>query len=336
MSDRAIRPPWTQPGWLERATAWIHVELRRQGIRVNGPIAQPHVRPWSTVLRASTTAGVIFFKATAPVIAHEPALTFALSRWRPDCMLPVLAIDRERGWMLMPDGGTTLRSLIRATRDIRAWHKALPLYAEVQIEMAGRVDELLVLGTPDRRLASLPAQFEQLLADTDALRLDLPYGLASEEYRRLRALAPKFAALCEQLAGYRVPETLHHGDFHDGNVFVRGGRYVFFDWGDSCLTHPFFSLRTVLVSIENSIGEEAAVAAFEPLRDAYLEAWTRYESRQNLLAAFNLAQRLWMIPSALGWHRALSGLEESLKEEYGHAVPALLQEFLETEAKASA
>jgi Ser/Thr protein kinase RdoA (MazF antagonist) len=28
-----------------------------------------------------------------------------------------------------------------------------------------------------------------------------------------------------------VDRTLQHDDLHDGNVFVRDGRYLFFDWG---------------------------------------------------------------------------------------------------------
>ena len=53
------------------------------------------------------------------------------------------------------------------------------------------------------------------------------------------ALAPRFAELCERLAGYGVPETLHHDDFHDANIFVCGDRYTFADWGESCVAHPF-------------------------------------------------------------------------------------------------
>ena len=61
MPDQAPRLPWTQPGWFEQASAWIHAELERQGIRVSGPIEQPHVRPWSTVLRVPTIAGDFYF-----------------------------------------------------------------------------------------------------------------------------------------------------------------------------------------------------------------------------------------------------------------------------------
>src|SRR5512144_1760084 len=94
-------PPWSEPGWLEEASAWIRTELERQGMHLNGPIEQPHVRPWSTVLRVPTDRGALFFKASGRLLANEPALVPVLSRFRCDCVLPVLGVDVERGWMLI-------------------------------------------------------------------------------------------------------------------------------------------------------------------------------------------------------------------------------------------
>jgi hypothetical protein len=197
LSDHQNQLAWTQPGWLEQAKAWIYAELERQGLTASGPIEQPHVRPWSTVLRVPTSAGVLFFKATAPMLAHEPALTLALARTRPDCMPEVVAADVGRRWMLLRDSGESLRSRIQAEQDIGRWHAVLPLYAGVQIEMVGRVPDLLALGALDRRLATLAGQYRQLLGDTDAMLIGQPNGLTLEEYERLCALAPRFAELCE-------------------------------------------------------------------------------------------------------------------------------------------
>src|SRR5262245_51294805 len=331
MPDQPPQLPWTQPDWLAQASDWIDAELNCQGLRRSGPITQPHIRPWSTAMRVPMGSGDLYFKAVAPVLAHEPAITQALARWRPDCTLPVLAADLGRGWMLLPDGGTRLREVIRADRDLRHWEALLPVYAELQIELAGRLPELLAFGTPDRRPAALPALYTQLLDDVGAFRVDQAEGLTSAELRRLRELAPRFAALCEQVAGYNIPDSLHHGDFHDGNIFIRDGGYRFFDWGDSSVAHPFCSLRTTFVSAEISLELDEGDPQLDRLRDAYLEPWTRYEPRESLLAAFTLSQRLASVTSALGWHRVVSPLDEALKAEYGHAVPALLQEFLAAE-----
>ncbi len=307
--------------------------MERQGIHVRGAIEQPHVRPWSTVLRVPAAEGDLYFKAAAPVLAHEVPITAALACWRSDCMLPVLAADVDRGWILMPDGGTRLRDLIRADRDVRRWEPALRLYAEAQIELAGRAEELLSMAAPDRRPAALPEGYRQLLVGTDTLRVGLPDGLTPEEYRRLQELAPRVAVLCAELASYGVPNSLHHGDFHDGNIFVRDGRHLFFDWGDCSVAHPFFSLRTTFVSVEISFDLEEGAGELPQLRDAYLEPWTCFESRSRLLAAFRLAQRLAPFVSALAWNRIVSSLPPRLQEEYAVPVPALLREFLDLEAK---
>ena len=300
--------PWTQPGWREQAGAWIHAELERRGILVVGAIEQPHVRPWSTVLRVPTSAGDHYFKATSPLLAHEPALTQWLAQQRPDCIAPVLAVDRDRGWMLMPDGGTTLRSVIQADRDIRHWEAALPIYAQLQIDMAAQVDQLIALGCLDYRLAGLPARYTALLEDTQALMIDHPDGLTGAQYARLHALAPQFADMCARLAAYGIPETLHHDDFHDGNIFLGADGLRFFDWGESCAAQPFCTLVVGLRGIAYRFELAEDAPELQRLRDIYLEPWTRYTSRANLLAACALAKPIGSFCRALTWHRVVANL----------------------------
>src|SRR5512139_3599982 len=101
--------PWQDPQWMERAHAWIRAETAQQSIRITGSIEQPHLYPWSTVLIVPTEEGRLFFKATAPETIFEAALTQKLAEWLPDCMPELVAVDPERGWMLMQDGGEPLR-----------------------------------------------------------------------------------------------------------------------------------------------------------------------------------------------------------------------------------
>jgi hypothetical protein len=321
--------PWTKPGWFEQASAWIHAELERWGIEVSGLVEQPHSRPWSTVLRVPTGEGDIYFKAVSPVHPYEPALLGALERWRPDCVPRLLSVDAGLGWVLMRDAGQRLREIIRSTQDLRYWLPVLPLYAEMQIELAQRVPELLALDVPDRRLSVLPNLYEPLLADVDVLRIDQPLGLTRQQYGRLLALSRHVAELCERLADYHILETINHGDLNDGNVFVGDGSSIFIDWGDGCVSHPFYSLRTVLVSAEISLGLEENSPELWPLRDAYLESWTRYGSREDLLRALDLAGRLASFNGALTWHRLVLRLDGARREERAEPVPALLQEFLD-------
>jgi hypothetical protein len=308
--------PWRQPGWLDEANAWIQDTLAEKGIRLTGPIEQYHRTPWSTVLRVATPGGHVYFKAPAPVLIHEAAITQALSHWRPDCILPPIAFQLERGWMLLPDGGTRLRELIKVAGESRPWKTVLPAYASLQMDMVSHRDEMQALGVPDRRLAKLPSLFERLLANEQALRVSYPDGLTKVEVERLRELVPVLSATCQELARFEIPESLDHQDLNDGNVFVNDDHAVFFDWSEASITHPFFSVRTVVVSLEMTLGLEEGSVPVPLIRDAYLEPWTKHFAPENLLKAFELAQRLWMIPGALAWHRILSSLDGGDREAF--------------------
>lgn len=335
MSEHPILFPWTEPRWLEQATRWIEAELKRLGLSATGAIEQPHVRPWSTVLRVPTTEGSVFFKANSPAYAHEAVLALALARWRPDCTAAILAADEDRGWMLMRDGGRALRDHIRSAEDLRHWDAVLPLYAGLQRDLARRTEDLLAVGAFDRRLAVLPAQYEGLLADPMIARVDEPDRLTSKQHRRLRGLAPRFAETCRRLAEYGIPETIQHDDFHDANVLVRGGRYTIFDWGDACVCHPFCTLLVTLRSVAYRLDLEDGAPALVRLGDVYLESWVGYGSLPRLREALVLARRIGMVCRALAWGHLASSLEGPLRDEYAGSAVGWLQDYLEAESEAA-
>ena len=320
---------WQQPGWLEQAIAWIDHQLGRLGsIRV-GTLTQPHTRPWSTVLQVPTSTGALFVKASAPTLVHEIAATQWLAGHFPDCILPVLAADPERGWMLLPDGGPRLREVLRAEATPQRWESVLRRYAELQIESSQHVPALLELGVPDRRTNNLPDLYIGILADESMLLVDHPDGLTTTQLDLLNRLFPYLVQICQELDASTIPTGIHHGDFHDGNIFYQAGHYFFFDWGDCSISHPFFSLRTTFVSLENTFDLAEGGLEFDRLRDVYLEPWTKYASRTELLEIFKLSRRLAPLCSALSWQRVVSSTPKSLRGDAVYAVPGLLQEFLE-------
>lgn len=283
---------WTDPDWQAEAHAWIHDSLAGLGARVTGPIEQPHVVPWSTVMRVPTDGGDVYFKANAPELRHEAAVATLLARERPDCVPAPLAVDLARGWMLMADAGTRLREMIERERDLAPWLDVLPLYAGVQVDLTPHADELLSLGTPDLRLATLAAKYERLLDELE--------GLPPGESRRLRGLVPHVVELCDELAAYGVPETIQHDDFHDGQVYVRDGRYLLLDWGDACVSHPFFTLSVTLEGgIAWGLDDVQDSVDLAPFRDAYLG---RFERDGDLVQACTVALRLGWVCRAVNGH----------------------------------
>jgi len=322
--------PWHDPNWMKQAVAWIQAEALRLSIPITGEIEQPHTYPWSTVLHVPTRDGKLFFKATAPETLFEAALTHKLADWFPDCMPEPVAVDAARGWMLMRDGGEQLRASIRPTRDLTPWETVIPRYAEVQIGLAAHVPEMLELGVPDYRLAMVPALYGNLLADEESLLIDQPKGLSADEVEHLCGMVLRVEQLCADLASFGLPETLNHGDFHDGNVLVRDGRITFLDWADGCISHPFVSLRTFFVSIEIALelDDYSFTPAMSFLLDRYLMPWQEFVPLEALRAAFRLSRPVASIVKAANWYTTIVNIEGSQREEYAWIVPELLKEFL--------
>ena len=322
---------WHDPDWLKQARDWIHAETQRQSIQIIGEIEQPHAYAWSTVMHVPSNEGVLFFKATAAETMYEIALTEKLAGWFPDCMPELVAVDTSRGWMLMRDAGETLRVSIRPTQDVRPWEPVITRYAELQIGLAEHVPEILALGIPDHRLAQLPDHYTQLLTDETSLMIDQEKGLTSDEYQQLQNLTERFQMICEELAAYGIPESLNHGDFHDGNVLIRDGRITFFDWGDANVTHSFVSLRTFFVSMEIALKLDDYAPPTPEMTDLlnrYLERWQRFTSRERLLAAYDLSRPVASISKALSWQQGITRMEESVRVQYAWIVPEVLREFM--------
>jgi len=132
---------WTEPEWLAQAHEWIGEQVAQLGLGAVGVIDQHHIRPWSTVMRVPTESGDVYFKANTSALRHEAAAVTLLAAHRPDCVEPLLAVDLERGWMLMADAGARLRGIVERERDMTCWLEILPVYAGLQkIDLADHAD----------------------------------------------------------------------------------------------------------------------------------------------------------------------------------------------------
>jgi Phosphotransferase enzyme family len=254
---------------------------------VTGPIENVRLKPWAAVLRVPTPSGTVYFKEADDSLAHEARLIEILVRRRPELVTEVVVSD-ERGRMLMCDAGEALHTVLLRELDLRYWEEALPLYAELQIEAAPDAEELVALGVFDRRVAVLPDIYERLVEQPAE-------GQTPEEYAELCKLVPEVERVCAQLATAPTPETINNDDFTDGSIFVRGGSYRFLDWGDACVSHPFFTLTVTQRVIEMRHGLPVGSAEIALVRDAYLEPFTRFASRAELDDLVEPARRIGQI-----------------------------------------
>lgn len=318
---------WTGVAWRSEALGWVDDQLHRLGRPRAGEVAQPHVRPWSTVLTVPTATGPVWFKAAGPGTAYEARLLVELAAWGTRMILEPLAVEADRGWLLFPDGGTRLRDRLQGAAGVADWQRVLPSYAEVQRALAHRAEALVALGVPDLRPVALPGLFARLVEEPVA-------DLAEPDRARLRALLSDYSGWCAELASSGIAPSLQHDDLHDGNVFsgpagdgVVGGDRIF-DWGDAVVAHPFGTLLATLRSIAS---RDAALGRAEllRLRDAYLEPWTAEQSRDVLNETVQTALRVGAVGRAFAWERALSGVPPDAHGEYAGAVGEWLLELFE-------
>ena len=287
--SRVDETTWRDPAWVADGHAWIDERLAALGRTRTGEILQPHVAPWSTVMRVPVGDEVVFFKANTDDLRHEAAVVELLSARVPEHVPALLASDAA-GWMLMADAGETLREVVPREGSLDRWLDALRRYAEVQLAVTDQVDDLLALGVPDLRLDVLPGKYAALV---DEIGAD----------RRFVEAVPWVQELADELAAYGIAETLQHDDLHDAQVFVQGDRHLLMDWGDACISHPFFTLAVTiegviawgLDDVENSVDVRQFI-------DAYLGSFLPVYPDVDLHAAAATATRLGWACRAVNGH----------------------------------
>jgi hypothetical protein len=83
--DRA--PIWLDAAWQATVLAWIDERLGELGLERAGPVEQPHIRPWSTVMTVPMGDGTVSFKAAGPGTAYEARLLHTLAGWEAPMLL---------------------------------------------------------------------------------------------------------------------------------------------------------------------------------------------------------------------------------------------------------
>jgi hypothetical protein len=317
--------PWTRDGWFEEASAWIHTQLQRQELAVTGPIEQ--TRSWfiSSLLRVPTTTGEVYFKAVPQADVHEPLLTQWLSAQYSTLVPQVLAVHEEQRWLLtkavagekMPPDANALDYLPR-------WKTLLQTYALMQRDIASHIEKLLALGCYDWRLESLAERIDPFLAELPVLLQGARNPLTKEEQDHLLRLAPHLKSACVELAHMGIPASVHHGDFHRGNIIVHETGCILLDWaGFIGVTHPLLSLWVPLSDWEEP--------AQKILCESYLEVWSDYAPLEHLRATLLLAHPLAALCGALGHrhqiHHAHSALAWDILGEQEHLLDCLRSLF---------
>jgi aminoglycoside phosphotransferase (APT) family kinase protein len=304
---RDDRPPWTRRGWFPDAERWMAESMAAIGRPATGPIAQIRVWELSCVLRAPSAAGDVYLKTAIdfPLFGDEVVVTSALAARFPGQIPTLLAVDGRRRWMLIDDFGGEVGwdALVEVREDV------IRTFARMQIEAASQAGALLGAGFVDRRPAWLAAEARRWLPEIEAtgrlVTIDPATWLSAEEMAELRAALPRLAELCDELAADPLPTTLVHGDLHLGNVAGRadgdaGGGYVFFDWTDAAIGHPFLDLVTFVWDEEGEPRRRAV--------DAYLAEWAGFAPADRLLRSWRVVEAVGSLYHAISYRSIVERL----------------------------
>jgi Phosphotransferase enzyme family len=300
--------PWQRPGWFGAASAWIEASLP----------AVSDVRQYATwcvscILRVTSPLGTSWFKATPASFAREPAVTSMLADLVPGRTPEVLALDADRGWMLLADlDGEPVDALAVDDR-----LEALLAVGELHRASVGSIDVLLDGGCVDRRPEVLATQIATLAADRT---VPLPGDLDE----RLRSAVPRLVELCGELSTSPVPPTLVHGDLHAGNIMrTASRRYRVFDWSDACVADPFVDVVMFLMRLSEGTDVRAR------FREGYLDAWPGL-TRAAAAAYADLAEPLAAMHHAVTYRALHDALGASEWWRFEGALPRWIRHALES------
>ncbi|MEO0376305.1 MAG: phosphotransferase [Cyanobacteria bacterium P01_A01_bin.17] len=295
-------------------------------------------RPWSQVYRIRAERGIVYFKICGMGRQHEAKLLQWLQPKYAGIIPEVVALDAEKGWIVMTDGGSPLRELPQSkdygdlssaglsSQERLHQHTATLLsnYAELQQHSLAQTDTLLKMHLPDQRLHLLSALVQNLLL-TGISENWFTQTLANQVIDTL----PIIEQICQDLSDTAYSAALEHGDLHTGNILVKAGQLRICDWGDAWLTHPFCSLFPLL---QDSFSP-AGVLTFEPntkkLINAYLNAWTPFAPIETLRTQFIKALYIGIVLRALNIANALVLADEPAIRRWSPYIAKYLTQWVQ-------
>jgi hypothetical protein len=326
---------WTSPAFHGEVRSWVAQRLADRDVELTGDWAQPHARVWSSTIRFETTAGRVWFKVNGRGTRHEPRLLQLLGDRVPDLVPEVIAVDDDRGWSLSRDGGPLLREALAADGSWTAWQGIVARYAQAQLVLSTDRAALLASGVSEVSPATTPEQARALvreLSDHD----EAAGGLTDDEAGRLLGLLPRLEDWCAELATSGVPDSVQHDDLHSGNVCWNGAADTarILDWGDASWGFP---LATMLTTMNSAAFHAGLYVEGRPvdaptvlrLRDAYLEPFTEYAPRTQLVRLVGLARRTGCVSKALSYRAALVDAPFAIQAELDFPVRGWLLALLE-------
>jgi hypothetical protein len=171
----------------------------------------------------------------------------------------------------------------------------------LQVAAIDRVDELVRRGAPDLRGERLTTELA-LLVDRVA-----------PQSRSLAALVDELPDRLDVAGRLGPPDTLVHGDPHDGNCRRGADPPVWFDWGDSFVGNPLLDLAAIH-------------RMCQPAVDRWLDLWEDAVPGSDPRRAWRELAPVAKLRMAWVYQRFLDNIEPSERVYHRDDVPMMLAE----------
>jgi hypothetical protein len=281
--------------------------------------------PWSKVSCFETSKGLVYLKQMAAPFVIEPKILRFIHENFSTSVTEVIAMNEQLSCFLMKDAGQVLRDVQKKNFQIQLFCNALKTHAQIQIASVPFVESFILMSVNDWRLKKLPNLYGDFVAREHLLEAA---GLNKYEIEMLQNVFPQMQILCEQLSAYNIPETIEHNDFHDNNILIQDDLITINDWGDACISHPFFSLAIALNSAKRNHNFKKTDSRYLQAQNAYLEIWLDYGTIDELRKAFLIAEKLSYFQFLLSFSRIESCVSVEEFSLYSGYMSEALRDFL--------
>ncbi|MCL1098679.1 phosphotransferase family protein [Shewanella gelidii] len=308
---------WHHENWLSDASTWIEQQLRLRNVEPKSPVEKVSGWALGQILRQSTNRGVYYFKATAllPLFSNEAQLCLLLAKLYPEVVPTVVAADIQRQLMLTESFGVAFCE----NESLSTWAEAFFAFSQLQVNTINNIESLKEHGCLYRPIEKLPLQLTDVFA-CDAIKAMLPRHIKSDANVIISAVHQAVEAL--QI--FELPESLVHGDLHIENIARKHNSFMFFDWSDACISHPFID-GTYIYRMAKSKEKDKIV-------NAYLAPWHDFLPIERLTCAWQTAEIVCYAHQAVSYASMFTCIPEQgkvdLQMAFEHAFQRLHQKAL--------
>jgi len=289
--------PFTHLNWFEELCDWAAKAINARGLCLTGDFRQLNSSAAFSLIRFETNGPAVWFKAVGAPNQREFPITLTLANDFPRYMPDLIAARSDwNAWLTLEAGTTSLAD----TRDPSLWMSAAAALANLQIESIGNSERLMGSGTHDLTPTSLletVSSFLEVIAELMSRQSKISPPVLSKG--DLAVLNEHIRNGISELLEFEIADTLGHLDLNPGNIIVKSpAKYVFLDWAEAFVGHPFYSFQYLLEHFRRMVGQDPI--AEHAFTSSYLHPWSDLASAEYLREAMALAPLIAAFAYAAG------------------------------------